>query len=112
MSKTVDESGFLYSIYGADQDLYDVVALFVEEMNDRIECLRTLSQNHDWNQLGRTAHAIKGAAGTYGFDQFTPVAHRLELQVREGRPEAEILQSVEALIDLCRRARPGKAGDP
>jgi len=111
MSSTVGEGGFLYSIYGADQDLQDVVALFVEEMSDRIECLVAQSQSRDWVQLGRTAHAIKGAAGTYGFDQFTPVAHRLELLAREGRPEAEILQSVEALIDLCRRVRPGKAGD-
>ena len=112
MSNTVGENASLYSIYGADQDLQDVVALFVEEMPDRIESLLTQSQNRDWNQLGRTAHIIKGAAGTYGFDQFTPVAQRLESQVREGRPEAEILQCVEALIDLCRRARPGKAGDP
>ena len=112
MSDTVRVNAPLYSTYGADQDLRDIVALFVEEMPDRIQCLLTQSQNCDWDQLGRTAHIMKGAAGTYGFDQFTPVAERLESQVREGRPEKEILQSVEDLIDLCRRARAGKVGDP
>ena len=112
MSDSFGENGSLYSIYGADPDLRDLVELFVEEMPDRIECLLAQSRNRDWAQLRRTAHAIKGAAGTYGFEQFTPVAHRLESQAQEGRPETEILQGVEALIDLCRRARPGKAGGP
>jgi len=112
MSGTVDEDGLFYSIYGADPDLHDVVALFITEMPDRIECLLAQSRNRDWSQLARTAHAIKGAAGTYGFDQFTPAAHCLELQVNDGRPETEILQSVAALINLCRRARAGRAGGP
>ncbi len=111
MSNSVDDGEFLYSIYGTDKDLQDVVAVFVEEMADRIECLQTQARNRDWDQLGRTAHAIKGAAGTYGFDQFTPVAQRLESHVREGRPEDEILQSVDDLIALCRHARPGRAGE-
>ncbi len=112
MSTSATENTFLYSIYGSDHDLQEIVALFVEEMPDRIEALLSHLNNRDWNQLGRTAHVIKGAAGTYGFDQFTPVAQRVESQVREGRPEAEILQSVEALVDLCRRARPGTADEP
>jgi len=98
----------LYSIYGTDEDLQDVVALFVEEMPERIESLLAKCKNRDWSQLGQVAHKIKGAAGTYGFDQFTPVAQRLETQVRQGLSETDILQSVEDLIDLCRRARPGK----
>jgi HPt (histidine-containing phosphotransfer) domain-containing protein len=107
MSLATDE--YVYSVYGSDPELGGLVLLFVEEMPSRIEKLRTYAQSGEWDMLARTAHQLKGAAGSYGFHQFTPVAHRVEMAVRGKQPEEQVLQAAEELIDLCRRARTGAA---
>jgi len=98
---------FAYSSLAADPDLGELVEMFVQEMPDRINALETQAQSRNWEQLTRTAHQLKGAAGSYGFHEITPFAARLESAAREGRQEEEILSSLDELLDLCRRVRSG-----
>ena len=65
------------------------------------------ANNRDWNQLTRTAHQIKGAAGSYGVDEITPCAARLEIAAREARQEEQILAALDELLSLCCRVRSG-----
>ena len=97
---------FIYSSL-ADTDLGELIEMFVEEMPDRINALETQARDHDWQQLTKTAHQLKGAAGSYGFNVITPSAARLESATKEGRPEEEILAALDELLDLCRRMRSG-----
>lgn len=99
----------IYSTLGGDPDLGDIVDLFVEEMPDRINALLAQLQSGDWEALRRTAHQIKGAAGSYGFEAISPGAAVVEMAIRGGEEEARIRESVAALVALCRRARPGAA---
>src|SRR5208282_3372618 len=99
---------FVHSALASDPDLNELVDLFVQEMPDKISVLETHAQNCDWQQLTRTAHQLKGAAGSYGFSAITPYAARLEAALKEGRQEEEILSSLNELLDLCRRARGGR----
>ena len=50
----------LYSTLGGDPDLGDLVTLFVEEMSDRVANILDLLNRHEWEELRRAAHQIKG----------------------------------------------------
>ena len=98
---------YLYSTFGGDADLAELVEMFVAEMPQRIERVLSCAEGQDWEGLGRAAHQIKGAAGSYGFHQLTQPALRLE-QSAVGREAAPvILQAVEELVALCQRLRSG-----
>ena len=98
---------FVYSSLAADPDLGELVEMFVQEMPDRINALETQMRSRNWDQLTRTAHQLKGAAGSYGFEAITPYAARLESAARDAQREDRILAALEELLDLCRRMRSG-----
>jgi HPt (histidine-containing phosphotransfer) domain-containing protein len=97
----------VYSTLAADPMLGELVDLFMQEMPERINALETLAEARDWNQLARTAHQLKGAAGSYGFAEVTPCAARLEAAAREARHDEAILLALDELLALCRRLRCG-----
>lgn len=100
----------LHSSLAGDPDLQDLVEMFVEEMPERAAALET-GFGQGAEALGRVAHQIKGAAGSYGFDQLTEPARHLESCCREGAAEEAIRTSLDELLALCRRvtARPAEA---
>jgi len=94
----------LYSTLVSDPDLYDLVELFVGEMPNRVsELLERLDAN-DWDGLSRTAHQLRGAAGSYGFGPISPTAAKVEDAINRNYPEDQIRKYVENLVDMCRRA--------
>ena len=62
----------LYSSLGADPDLAELVAMFVDEIAGRVGRMRDCLDAGDTDGLRRAAHQLKGAAGSYGFFQLTP----------------------------------------
>ncbi len=100
-------AAFLYSNLATDPDVRDLVDVYVREIPERIKALDTQAKNRDWEQLARTAHQIKGSAGSYGFGEITPCAARLETAAREARQTEEILSALDDLLSLCRRIRNG-----
>jgi histidine phosphotransfer protein HptB len=100
-------NGVLYSTLAADADLADLVELFVSEMPQRIEQLLNCFQQPSWEQLGRTAHQLKGAAGSYGFHDLTPFAANLEAAVRGKASLEQVEQSLNELVLMCRSVRAG-----
>jgi HPt (histidine-containing phosphotransfer) domain-containing protein len=104
---SVNGSTAVYSALGADPELAELVELFVEEMPERIARLLNALDDQDWSALTRTAHQLKGAAGSYGFHQVTPLANQLEIKLRNREPEAQIRQATLDLVKLCRQARSG-----
>ena len=91
----------LFSRLGNDPDLREIINLFVQEMPDRMEKLRRQSSNGNWEELRRTAHQLKGAAGSYGFPLISPSAGQLEHAIRNAEPEHRIRELVHELIELC-----------
>ncbi len=98
---------FLHSSLAADPDLGELVDLFVAEMPNRINAMETQAESGDWEQVRRTAHQMKGSAGSYGFDVITPSAARLEHIAGDGCQEEEVRLALDELLDLCRRLRAG-----
>jgi histidine phosphotransfer protein HptB len=99
---------YVYSRLAKDPDLAEIVDLFVEEMSGRVAALLGQLNAADWEGLRRTAHQLKGAAGSYGFDGISPIAGKVESAVRDGEAEERIRATVEELIDLCGRTRSGQ----
>ena len=100
-------SSELYSTLGSDPDLAELVEMFVAEMPERIAHLLSLFEQQNGEQLGRTAHQLKGAAGSYGFHQLTPYAAKLESAVRGGAPLEQVQQALTELVEICQCLRAG-----
>ena len=107
MTNSTVPASFLYSSLADDPDLGELVEMYVDEMPERIESLRSLLAAEDWNELSRFAHQIKGAGGSYGFEQLTPLAFTLEQAAREADLPDAIRAACDALVDACGRARAG-----
>jgi HPt (histidine-containing phosphotransfer) domain-containing protein len=109
MESTAAQVEAIFSTYGGDPVLGEMVELYVAEMPDRIAALERAFSDGDCESLRRTAHQMKGAAGSYGFDLLTEAAAELESAVRENQPLQRIQQALEELIGLCRRIRAAAA---
>ncbi len=111
MSETLQQQAAkqapVYSDFGGDEDLGELVEMYVEEMPDRIQALIDASQSSQPEDLARLAHQLKGASGSYGFMQISRVAAHLEHAAKDGADNIETL--LAETIDICRRA---KAGTP
>jgi histidine phosphotransfer protein HptB len=108
MTVNVDDREAIYSDLDSDPDLGEIVAMFVDEMPDRVERFTILARKGDWAQLQTVAHQLKGAAGSYGFATITPLARRLEMAIRDEASEAEIRTALDALTAACSRVRYGR----
>jgi len=107
MSSSQSVTEPVYSSLGDDPDLGELVEMFVDEMPSKIELLQTQFDACDWPSLQRTAHQLKGAGGSYGFDALTPWAARLEDAAKQTASEAEIRRAIEELVAVCRLLRAG-----
>jgi HPt (histidine-containing phosphotransfer) domain-containing protein len=97
----------IYSTLGSDEDLGELVEMFVAEMPARLADMSQACAGQDWERLQRLAHQLKGSAGSYGFDDVTPLASRLEAAVRDRRGDDEIRLATHDLLELCSRLRAG-----
>ena len=107
MSELTVMRGYVYSSLGTDPDLGELVELFVSEIPDRVAKLQEAWDAQDWDTLGRAAHQLSGAAGSYGFEDLMPCLHRLDHLVRTERPRDEIGKALAEVTELCSRARAG-----
>ena len=107
MTRSGLKDDVIYSSLGTDPDLGEIVDMFVDEIPDRVGALQRLFESGDREALRRTAHQLKGAAGSYGFDQLTPYAARLEGLVQDNNPEEEILQALDVLVAICQKVKAG-----
>ena len=107
MTTSIGEPEAIYSTFGADPVLGELVELYAGEMPQRIAALEQAFSEGDRELLCRAAHQMKGAAGSYGFDSITAAAAALEGAVRDGQPPASVQRTLDRLLALCRRIRAG-----
>lgn len=105
---TTSDVSVFYSSLASDPDMADLVEMFVDEMPDRVERLEELLRIAEWEELGRFAHQLKGACGSYGFAELTSLAERLEKAVRGSEAEDVIQDALQSLVNGFRGARAGE----
>jgi HPt (histidine-containing phosphotransfer) domain-containing protein len=91
------------SSLAGDPLLGDMVRQFVADMPARIAWIERQLEAGDWEALKRAAHQMKGAAGSYGFEELTPFAWSLELLITRGATQPEIVAATGELVANCRR---------
>ncbi len=102
-----NQQPLIYSEFGNDEDLGELVEMFVEEIPNRVQSMLDAAETSDWEQLGRIAHQMKGAAGSYGFGEVTSIAATLEHACRESAPAESIQRGLQDLVSMCLRMRAG-----
>ena len=102
-SPSDNQAGPITSTLPMDKPIYrEVVAEFVEFLQDTVNAMRSASQTQSFQELASLAHALKGAGGTAGFDVLTEPASLLEQHAKQERlSEAE--SALEELAELSQR---------
>jgi len=95
----------ILSEFANEPDMAELVNSFVSELPEKVQAVRAAYESRDLATLAMLAHRLKGAAGGYGFPMVTDAAAALESSVKAGPDPAALREQVEALIDLCARAR-------
>jgi HPt (histidine-containing phosphotransfer) domain-containing protein len=90
---------------GAPDAVARIIAHFLEESAQRLILLRQAVEADDALALERTAHALKGIAGTVGANEMLGLAVRIEQIGRERRTQdaGGLVSDLESALD---RARP------
>lgn len=107
MTNTIPATEPIFSKLAGDPDMSELVDLFVDEIPRRLDALESHFVAGDMAKLGQTAHQIKGAAGSYGFSEVTPIAAKLEYATKANEPETRVREALEELLSTCRRIRAG-----
>jgi len=78
-----------------------IIVKFIESLAERREQMQRALADDRWDDLARSAHWLKGAGGTVGFECFTEPARRLERAARRGQPQdaENCLREIDCLID-------------
>lgn len=86
----------IYSVYGDDEDLAEMVEIFVGEIPHRVQTLSDALLGGRLEDLRRTAHQLKGAGGSYGFGLLSEVSAKLEMALRNGaRPKTSSVATMK-----------------
>jgi signal transduction histidine kinase/DNA-binding response OmpR family regulator/HPt (histidine-containing phosphotransfer) domain-containing protein len=71
-----------------DPDFRAIVGEFAVVLRTRVASMVQLSEKSDYGELAKSAHWLKGSAGTCGFPQFNEPATNLELAAKAADPRA------------------------
>ena len=97
----------VYSVYGDDPHLGELVSIFVHELPRRVGTLRSHAEVEDWESVARVAHQLNELGSNYGFAKLSTLAARLE-HCCNGEPRiGEILKALDRLGEHCEHVRPG-----
>ncbi|MDR0871447.1 MAG: Hpt domain-containing protein [Planctomycetaceae bacterium] len=107
----MEEQALIYSALASDEDFREIVEMFVDEMQGRIQRFETAFAAKNWADLQIAAHQLKGSAGGYGFMPVSEAAAALNELLKNNASETEIETAMNALIAVCRRitAKPSVA---
>ena len=99
----------IYSALMDDPDYAELVTEFVSKVPDRVHSIRQSIEANDSKQLCTLIHQLKGACGSYGFHEITPLADALEAEIRTGKDIYSMSDALEDFIHSCSRISAGPA---
>lgn len=88
-----------------DPTLRVLVGEFVSELPDRISQLREAAQADDHTKAQHLSHQLKGAGGSYGFENISHAAAKIEKICLKEATQEELIHSVEQLAKEIEVAR-------
>jgi HPt (histidine-containing phosphotransfer) domain-containing protein len=94
----------LISEFADDEEMMELIELFVAEMPGRVAALQSAFQQSAREDLQRLAHQLKGAAPGYGYPAIGDAAAELEDAAKGQAALEDLSQQLEELVNLCHRA--------
>ena len=88
-----------------DQDMLELVEVFVGELPDRIAAIEKAIGEQDLAAIATLTHQLKGSAGGYGFPAITDAAKLVESSAKAGADLDTLAERARSLAKLCGRAR-------
>lgn len=83
-------------------EMDEIKQQYVTRLVNRVADIKQAKAAEDWQDIGKHAHAIKGSAGMFGFDDLGALGAQLELDVKQGDLSV-CEQTLEQLLDCCER---------
>ena len=94
-----------FSLDVSNEDDIELIEMFLEELPNRIDTLRSVAEAGDFSQLNRLAHQLKGAAPGFGFDPIGTTAAVLEERLKTSNLDMvefeQIQTEFDALLSEC-----------
>ncbi|MDR0391219.1 MAG: Hpt domain-containing protein [Planctomycetaceae bacterium] len=94
----------IYSSIADEPDMWELVAMFIDEMPERILRFNVLLESDDDDGLLRFAHQFKGSSGSYGFAELSLAAEEIVTAIKDKQPKNKITELTQNLIELCKAA--------
>src|SRR5437764_10584647 len=94
-----------YSSLAGDQDIAELLVLFVGELPQRLTDIRQAAQGQNWQEVRRLAHQLRGAGGSYGFPLLSTAAGQLEAIAHGEFRVAEVREALDQLTAFSERLR-------
>lgn len=94
----------LISEFADDQEMIELIELFVAEMPARVRALESAFSDTAFGDLQRLAHQLRGAAPCYGFPAIGAAAAEVERAAQRDAGLEEMRAQLDELIILCQRA--------
>ena len=83
--------------------LQEIARDYLPYLKEQIVELSTAWDQREYVEVGKLAHSIKGSAGTFGLDEFTEPAAKLQYLASNQADDSEIEQGIAVLVDLAER---------
>lgn len=91
-----------------DADLADLIPLFIDDLETRVQELREAFEAEDLDRVRTVAHKVRGSAGGYGFPDLTDLAGQVEDSIRSGCDAQAVGEDLGELVGLCLAAINGR----
>ena len=86
-----------------DPDFVELLEEFISHIPERIRSIRERLDGRDRVSLCTLVHQLRGACGSYGFHQITPLATDLEFGLRSDKQLNELEAQIQDFLDACSR---------
>jgi len=107
----LDQGSLLERLEGNQEFLNEVIQLFLGEAPHLIDAMRKALQKGDMQELGRSAHSMKGAASNFSPYGTARAASQLEKDAKSGDVESAktslatlevvVERMLSQLLDMC-----------
>ena len=98
----------LISGLSGDPGMAALVEAFVGRLPDRVRAIQAAAAACDLDELGKLAHQLKGAAGSYQLPTLSQAAAVLEQGAKTGQAIEEVARQGQQIVELCAQVRVGR----
>jgi len=84
----LDRAAILERMEGSQELMTELIQLFLGEVPYLVETMRKTLNEGDMQELGRSAHSLKGAASNFSAHETVMVAAQLEYDAKNGDAES------------------------